>query len=313
MGTLVNNGVTYTYQILSNGTIKLYLDVGLTLSNPTFSVTITDPAAIVSTETGMTLQNVQSLINIAKLDYYPPSEGADAGTNFPGTFTSIVFLLLFMLTFFFSDVMVRPLQMLQLLFLHSLVDSPVSANIYYLLARLRISTLSFVTNWFAGSFPNTTVYYDTPLKIDDTCIDYIFLRNVGQIFVVVVIYASFWFLFLLLGNKRLIGHKIWHSFLHEVSEKRFQWMVVNDIMSLFYVPITYFGFWQFRNLFGSGIYAFNGVATLLFVLLAIAIPILWLVLWCKRTPQDTHNTLWFLTLRVKVPEGSAMPIHDDRS
>jgi len=58
IGTLVNNGVTYTYQILANGTIKLYLDVGLTLSNPTFSVSINDPAAVVSSETGMTLQNV---------------------------------------------------------------------------------------------------------------------------------------------------------------------------------------------------------------------------------------------------------------
>ena len=218
-----------------------------------------------------------------------------------------------MFTFFFSDVLIRPLQMLQLLFLHSLVDSPVSANIFYLLINLRISTLNFVTNWFGDSFPATTTYYDTPLLIKDVCTDYIFLRNVGQIFVVMVIYASFWFVFLMLGNKRLISHKIWHSFLNEVSEKRFQWMVVNDVMSLFYVPVTYFGFWQFKNLFGSGVYGFNGFATLFFLLLSIAIPILWLALWCKRTPQDVHNTLWFLTLRIKQAEGNAVVIHDERS
>ena len=132
-------------------------------------------------------------------------------------------------------------------------------------------------------------------------------------FVVMVIYASFWFVFLMLGNKRLVSHKVWHGFFSGVSEKRFQWMVVNDVMGLFYVPVTYFGFWQFRHLFGSGIYGFNGFATLLFVLLAIGTPILWMGIWCKRTSQVVHNTLWFLTLRVKSDEGGAIVIHDEKS
>ena len=212
VGTLVNNGVTYTYQILSNGTIKLYLSVGVSLSQPTFSVSISDPAAVISTDTGMSLQNVQSLLYLAKLDYYPPEDGVNAGTNFPGVFTSVIFLLLFVFSFFFSDVMLRPLQMLQLLFLHSMIDSPVSANIYYLLVGLKISTLSFISNWFSSSFPELTQYYDTPLKIQDACIDYIFLRNVGQIYVMGVVFFSFFFVFLILGNKRILSHKIWHSF-----------------------------------------------------------------------------------------------------
>ena len=110
--------------------------------------------------------------------------------------------------------MIKPLQMLQLLFLHSLIDSPVSANIYYFLIGFRISTLNFITNWFKTSFPSRTPYYDTPLKIQDTCIDYIFLRNVGQIYVIIVVFICFWFTFLILGNNKIIKHKIWHSFLH---------------------------------------------------------------------------------------------------
>ena len=62
-------------------------------------------------------------------------------------------------------------------------------------------------------------------------------------------------------------------------------MVVNDILSLFYVPVTYFGFWQFKHLFDySGVYAFSGFAALLFVLLAIVLPVVWLVMWWKRSP-----------------------------
>ena len=76
IGTLVNNGVTYTYQILNNGTIKLFLSVGTSLNQPTFSVSITDPAAVISTTTGISLQNVNSLITVAKIDYYPPQDGS---------------------------------------------------------------------------------------------------------------------------------------------------------------------------------------------------------------------------------------------
>lgn len=90
-------------------------------------------------------------------------------------------------------------------------------------------------------------------------------------------------------------------------------MMLNDWLGLFYVPITYFGFWQFRNMFSGGIYAFNGLSALLFVLLALTLPILWLGLWCKRTPEEVHDSLWFLTLRVKVPEEDAAYVHDDRS
>jgi hypothetical protein len=281
IGTLVNDGITYTYEILSNGTIKIYLDVGISLTQPTFTVDISDPSAVIS-ESGVTLQNVQSLLSLEKIDYYPPADGSEAGTNFPATFTAVVFLLLFAATFVFSDVMVRPLQLLQLLFLHCLIDSPISANLYYLLSHLKLATLSFTTNWFSSSFPTPSPYYSIPLKIKDNCVDYIFLRNVGQIFVYIVILACFWVVFLLLGNKRIVTHKIWLSFFSEVSEKRFKNMLVNDVVSLFYLPITYFGFWQMNNLFGEGIYGFNGFATLFFTASAIAVPVIWLGIWCKR-------------------------------
>ena len=284
LSTVVNNGIGFTYKILANGTVKLYLDVQISLANPQFSINIKDPSAIIATKSGVSLQNVQSILSVPKIDYYPPTEGISAKTNFPGKFASIIFLLLFALTMFFSDVMIRPLQMLQMLFLHCLIDSPAPANMYYLLQTLRLSTLNFVTNWFSGMFPSTIVYYDTPTKIYDTCIDYIFLRNVGQIFTLIVVMAVFAFIFLILSNKRIMCNKVWHSFFSEVSEKRFRWMALNDILSLFYVPITYFGFWQFHHLFGTGIYGFNGFVTLVFVLSTILLPIIYLILWCKRTP-----------------------------
>lgn len=213
IGTLINNGVPYTYEILSNGTIKIYLQINANLVNPTFSVSISDPAAVVSTATGISLQNVQSLLNIPMIEYYPEAEGKEAGTNFPAKFVGIFVLLLYGLTFIFSDCMVRPLQVLQIYFLHCLASVGVPANLYYFLLQLKLSLLPFLENWFSPYLPEKSLYYDTPPKVGDVFVDYIFLRNVGQIFLLVVVLACFWFVFLILGNKRVVQHKVWHSFL----------------------------------------------------------------------------------------------------
>ena len=41
-----------------------------------------------------------------------------------------------------------------------------------------------------------------------------------------------------------------------------------------------------QHLFDApGVYSFNGAMALIFVLVAIAVPIAWIVLWYKRTPE----------------------------
>jgi hypothetical protein len=211
-GTIINNGITYTYEILSNGTIKLYPQISSSLLNPTFSVQISDPAAITSTSTGVTLQNVQSLLTIAALEYYPPENGSQAGTNFPAKFVTVLVLVLYAITFVFSDVMVRPIQILQVFLFHCLIAVGVPANIYFFLLQMRSSTLDFVENWFAGGLPATSPYYSTPLKVVDVFIDEIFLRHLGQLFVLLVILGCFWFVFLILSSKHIMRNKIWQGF-----------------------------------------------------------------------------------------------------
>ena len=55
---LINNGVSYTYTILSDRTIKVYLNLATDLINPVFTVKFTDPTAIVSLQNGASLQTV---------------------------------------------------------------------------------------------------------------------------------------------------------------------------------------------------------------------------------------------------------------
>jgi hypothetical protein len=287
VGSIVNNGITYTYEILSNGTIKLYPQIGTSLLSPTFSVQISDPAAVVSTTTGVSLQNVESLLNIASLEYYPSSAGEQASTNFPAKLATIVTLVLYGILFVFSDVMVRPLQILQVFFFHCAIAVNAPPNIYYFLLQMKEATLSFAKNWFASSLPEASPYYSTPLKVADVFIDEIFLRHLGQFFLLLVVLACFWFVFLILGNRRIMKHKIWQGFLGEISEKRYQLMILNDVFSVFYFPLFYFALLQLSNLFTSGgFYVFNGIATLLLLLCAIVLPFAWVIQWKRRSPED---------------------------
>ena len=54
---LVNNGVPFRFEILSDGTIKLYLEITDNLVDPVFVVQIADPTAVTSSENNSTLQN----------------------------------------------------------------------------------------------------------------------------------------------------------------------------------------------------------------------------------------------------------------
>lgn len=75
LADLINNGISYTYQIMGDGTIKLTLIIDQSLSNPKFSVDILDPTAITSLLNGGPLQNTQSTLIIPQILYYSPSDG----------------------------------------------------------------------------------------------------------------------------------------------------------------------------------------------------------------------------------------------
>ncbi len=88
-------------------------------------------------------------------------------------------------------------------------------------------------------------------KIADVFIDFNFLRHLGQVLFFIVLFAGFWFLFLFLSNKRLVGNKTWHSFFEDIFKRRLKYAAINDVISLFYVPILWFGLSQLKDLTGT--------------------------------------------------------------
>lgn len=54
---IVNNGLGFEAIVLPDGTIKMYLDPGVSLDNVRYTVSFTDPSQV-TTLTGDTLQNL---------------------------------------------------------------------------------------------------------------------------------------------------------------------------------------------------------------------------------------------------------------
>ncbi len=54
---IVNSGLPFKSIVLEDGTIKLYIDQGISLNNIKYSISFTDPSQV-TTVTGGTLQNL---------------------------------------------------------------------------------------------------------------------------------------------------------------------------------------------------------------------------------------------------------------
>lgn len=283
LADLINNGVSFSYVIMSDGTIKLYLDLQADLNNPIFTVRFTDPTAIVSLANGATLQEVTDEFTIEKVEYYPPEDSYEIGIKKVTLFTVVFILLLYCVTFLFTDTMVKPIQMLQVMFFHCVTTSPMSASLYFFLLELKPSLLQFLPNWLSLPLSrDLTLHKTSTQKTIDVFIDYNFFRNVGQIVFMIIIAFGLWALFMILSNRRIIEHKTWHNFLESVSVRRFRFSLLNDIISVFYVPIVWFGFNQFQELFSEGYLGFNGFVCLIMVVFVLLYPFGLVYVWWKK-------------------------------
>jgi hypothetical protein len=72
----------------------------------------------------------------------------------------------------------------------------------------------------------------------------------------------------------------------DIFRRRFKYMAINDLFSLFYLPILWFAFNQMRDLSGNTSYlAGNAVATILLMIMALATPILLTLAWYRLGPK----------------------------
>ena len=90
--SLINGGLPYQAEVMPDGTIRIVLSPGVTLTNPSFTVTINDPNMI-TTQSGATLSNLETTITDLVLNAYPAGSTADAPMVVAGTILSILMLI----------------------------------------------------------------------------------------------------------------------------------------------------------------------------------------------------------------------------
>lgn len=54
------------------------------------------------------------------------------------------------------------------------------------------------------------------------------------------------------------------------------------------------------------------MATIIFIVIALLLPIVLFFIWFKSTSEDVGNKLWFMTLRVKKTESELMKSNDEK-
>jgi hypothetical protein len=96
--SIVNNGIQFTTQVMPDGTIKLVLAPGITLTNPSFTIAINNPAMI-TTANGDSIQSLQANIDNLVLNNYPPGSTSDAPLVIAGTILAIFMLILLAVVF----------------------------------------------------------------------------------------------------------------------------------------------------------------------------------------------------------------------
>lgn len=194
-------------------------------------------------------------------------------------------MVLYGLSFFWTDAAIKSIQFLQLALLHATLNINIPPILAYYLYELRKAILSFLPNFFKGQILPNKVYHHAPQKIIDLFVDYDFLRNMGQIFFFIIMFSGMWMVFLFLSSKKLISNKLWFNMFEDIFKRRFKFMALNDILSLFIVPILWFGLWQFKDLTGteleSGYSTINAVFTVVFLIFAFIIPVIWGLFWFK--------------------------------
>ncbi len=74
---------------------------------------------------------------IGRVDYYSPAESTKAMTNIAARLTVVVVLLIYAISFLWTDAAVKSIQLIQLALFHATINSPIPPALYYYLVEFK--------------------------------------------------------------------------------------------------------------------------------------------------------------------------------
>ena len=100
---MINNGLSYTATVMADGTIRVVLNPDVSISNPSFTVSINNPNQI-TTSSGSTIENLEAIVNDVVLNAYPAGSTSDAPMVVAGSVLVIMMLIILAAIFVCSPV-----------------------------------------------------------------------------------------------------------------------------------------------------------------------------------------------------------------
>jgi len=262
--SIANSGVQFTTQVMDDGTIKIILAPGITLTNPSFTIAINDPSKITTTS-GDSIQSLQSTIDNVRIKTYPAGSGADAPLVVAGTVLSIFMLILLALVFLCTPLPVfLTLEAFQMIAFYALVTE-LPPNLFYFIKKLSLTRLSFLPNIFASLYSPPTGFSPTiPSRMIDLDGGLSFAYSCGSYFFVLLVYGFVSLIVYGLTTKYNSNRPL-RELCSKIFEMRVRWGMANDFLWMFSLNVLVVGFMQFRYTENGGDVALAVVSLLIFL------------------------------------------------
>lgn len=268
--SLVNGGLPFTAQVMADGTIKIILSPGVSITNPSFTVSINDPSMITTTS-GDSLQTLEANLDNLVLNSYPAGSTADAPMVVAGTILSVVLLVLLASVFICSPLPVfLTLEAFQMIAFYAYV-SELPPNLFYFMQKLSLTRLGFLPNVFAGVYePPQSFTTDIPSRVVEVDEKLSFTSSAGSYVFVLLVYGAVSVVVYLLTTKNNTNRPLRELFT-KIYNTRVKLGVFNDFLWMFMLNILVTGFTQFRYTANPAEVAIAAISLLLFIGAAAAL------------------------------------------
>lgn len=148
------------------------------------------------------------------------------------------------LTFMFDTEL---MNILQLLYLHYFVSTIFPTFFSSILSAMRLSTVSWIPNIFSAVVPDFVRHDYVPSKIIDLISDYLFIRNGGYFFTILVIMLLVLAIVKILSVPEINRFKNVRMWCQQAIEERWKFSLPIQVFNVLYLPTVFYFLMNFRE------------------------------------------------------------------
>ncbi len=243
---------------------------------------IPDPSKLTG-KSGSTLQKTSDSFSFPKIEAYNVTAAKESSTNAGGYVLAAVELgVYFVMVWVSPRTVMIPMFIFQSLNMLNYMSVDPPPLVYYFLATLEATHLSFLPNIFSPGIPASCRFTNTLQKVIDLNTDNMFIRNAGYIVFLGAFYLLAFLVIKLLTLEKVVKSRQVRQFCEDYLQRRFGLNILYEITLPLFYRLVYFSFVQFTQFTLpcpiGGLSIFLAIVSLL---LALAVPSLLVYRLCQ--------------------------------